>query len=122
VVFLLEFYVPDRRPFTNTLEAQAVLPATAGTNSAAGVLVSRAFIDSRIPGEPRFVIEFDSIPGRTYTILYSDDMQVWRAATPSVTANATRTQWYDDGTPKTISKPLSNTSRVYRVLVAPANL
>ena len=120
LVFLLEFYVPDRRPFTNTLEAQAVLPATIGTNSASGVPVTRSFVDSRIPGEPRFVIEFDSIPGRTYTIIYSDDMVTWRAATPSLAANATRTQWYDDGPPKTPSKPLSNTSRFYRVIVAPA--
>ena len=37
------------------------------------------------------------------------------------TANATRTQWYDDGPPKTESKPLSATNRFYRVIVAPAN-
>jgi len=121
VVLLLEFYVPDRRPFTNTLEAQAVLPATAGTNAASGIVVTRAFVDSRIPGEPRFVIEFDTIPGRIYTIIYTDDLQTWKAATPSLTANATRTQWYDDGPPKTESKPLSNGSRFYRVIVAPAN-
>jgi hypothetical protein len=117
----LEFYVPDRRPFTNTLEAQAVLPATVGTNSASGVAVSRSFMDLRIAGEPRFVIEFDSIPGRTYTVIYSQDTLHWKAATPSVTANATHTQWYDDGPPKTESKPLSATNRFYRVIVAPAN-
>jgi hypothetical protein len=121
LVFLLEFYVPDRRPFTNSLEAQAVLPATSGTNAATGVPVTRSFIDSRIPGEARFVIEFDTIPGQVYTIIYTDDLQTWKAATPSLTANSTRTQWYDDGPPKTESKPLSNGSRFYRVMVAPSN-
>ena len=65
-------------------------------------------------------ITWSSIPGRTYTILYSDDvMLTWLTATPSLTANATQTQWYDDGPPKTESKPLSIASRVYRVVVAP---
>src|SRR5207248_921954 len=98
------------RPFTNSLEAQAVLPASNGTNGATAVAIDRVFIDSRIAGTPRFVIEFTSIPGRTYTVIYSDDdMTTWKAMTPSYTANATRTQLYDDGPPKTESKPLSNT-------------
>jgi len=99
-----------------------VLPDPSGTNLAGGVAISREFIDMRIAGNPRFVIEFASIPGRTYTILYSDDnMLTWKAATPSLTASATSTQWYDDGPPKTGSKPLSISSRLYRVYVAPAN-
>jgi len=122
VQFVLEFYDGDRKPFTNSLEAQSVLPDTTGTNSGAGVAIDRAFVDSRIPGSPRFVIEFASIPGRTYTVIYSDDnLRTWTAATPSITANATRTQWYDDGPPKTRSQPLSNASRMYRVFLAPAN-
>jgi hypothetical protein len=120
VQLVLEFYDGDRRPFTNTLEAQAVLPGSTGTNAAAGVPIDRVFVDSRIAGDPRFVIEFTTIPGRTYTIIYSDDnFATWQAATPSLTANATRTQWYDDGPPKTESKPFSNASRMYRVIVAP---
>jgi hypothetical protein len=116
----LEFYVPDRRPFTNSLEAQAALPAPASTNGGSGVVIDRVFLDLRIPGEPRYVIEFTSIPGRTYTIIYSDNgMASWQAATPAITANANRTQWYDDGPPKTTSAPLSITSRFYRVILAP---
>jgi hypothetical protein len=61
-----------------------------------------------------------SIPGRSYTVIYSDDaMLTWRAATPSVTASATRTQWYDDGPPKTQAKPMSVSSRLYRVILNP---
>ena len=68
------------------------------------------------------MIEFATIPGRIYTVLYSSTMNgPWKAATPSITANATRTQWYDDGPPKTESKPFSNGSRCYAVLLAPAS-
>jgi hypothetical protein len=35
-------------------------------------------------------------------------------------AAADRTQWYDDGPPKTLSKPLTNGTRFYRVILAPA--
>jgi hypothetical protein len=53
-------------------------------------------------------------------IIYSDDdMVTWQVATPSITANATATQWYDDGPPKTDSKPFSIPSRFYRVIAVP---
>jgi hypothetical protein len=98
------------------------VPSSTGTNAATAVAIDRAFIDSRISGNPRFVLEFATIVGRSYTIVYRDDnMTNWNSATPSLTANATSTQWYDDGPPKTASKPLSNTSRLYRVILAPAN-
>jgi uncharacterized repeat protein (TIGR01451 family) len=120
VTLVLEFYVPDRRPFTDTLEAQAVLPASSHTTASGGVPIARSFMDHRLAGQPRFVIEFTSIPGRTYTVIYSSDLTHWTAATPSLTANATRTQWYDDGPPKTTSKPSGGT-RYYQVILAPAN-
>jgi hypothetical protein len=122
VTFILEFYVSDRRPFTNTLEAVMIFPPRGGTNAGNGVLIDRWFPDNRIPGEPRFVIEWASIPGRTYTIIYSDDnMATWKVATPSIVANANRTQWYDDGPPKTDYKPSSIHSRLYQVILNPVN-
>ncbi len=121
VVFMLEFFVPNRRPFTSTLTLEAVLPAITGTNSGAGgINISRAFVDARPPNAPRFVIEFPSTAGRVYTILYRDSLSSpWKVATPSVTAGSNRTQWYDDGPPKTDGPPLTNGSRYYRVIVAP---
>ena len=123
VTFTLEFYNPTRLPFTNTLEAVAIQPEATGTNGAVGVSINRTFIDSRIPGDQRIVIEFNSIPSRTYVVLYSSDLQaaVWNVATPSITANAKVTQWYDDGPPETDSKPPSQSSRFYRVFLTPAN-
>jgi len=113
----LEFYASDRQPFTNAFEVQAVLPSSTSTNGPLGVAIDHVFIDSVTAESPRFIIEFTSIPGRTYTIIYSDDgLVTWQAATPTITANANRTLWYDDGPPKTGSKPLSNMSRMYRVI------
>jgi len=120
VTLILEFFVPDRGPFTNSLEAVAVLPVVTGTNAGAGVVIDRAFVDSRF-AEPRYVIEWTSVPGKTYTVIYSDTSPSgpWLVATPTVTASANRTQWYDDGPPKTVSKPASVSSRYYRVIANP---
>ena len=120
VSFALEFYNPSRLPFTNTLTAIAILPANSGSPGTNGVFISGIFLDTRIAGDPRIVIEFLTTPGNTYTIIYSDNnLFAWQVATPSITANATTTQWYDDGPPKTDSKPFSITNRFYRVIAAP---
>ncbi len=120
VSFALEFYDPSRLPFTNTLTAIAILPGNSGSPGTNGVYISGIFLDTRIAGDPRIAIEFPTTPGNTYTILYSDNnLFSWQVATPSVTANATTTQWYDDGPPKTDIKPFSITSRFYRVIASP---
>jgi hypothetical protein len=87
------------------------------TTNAPGVAIDRCFIDSR-DGQ-RFVIEWTSLINRTYVVFYSDDMTLWKAATPSVRAVSNRTQWYDDGPPKTDFKPPSKNSRLYRVVLMP---
>jgi hypothetical protein len=67
----------------------------------------------------RFLIEFTTTPGRRYAVQYSADTVTWKTAQPPVTAAATRTQWYDDGPPKTESKPASVGERFYRVVELP---
>jgi uncharacterized repeat protein (TIGR01451 family) len=120
VSLVLEFYDGNRQPFTNSLQAIAVLPTGVTTNTSGGVAIDRAFLDTRIVGDTRFVIEFTSVPGRTYTVIYSDDgMATWKVATPTITAGSTRTQWYDDGPPETTSKPTSISNRFYRVIQSP---
>ena len=116
VTIILEFYNPLRTPFTNSIEVQLTLPAPSTINSGTGLAITRIFVDSRLPGDPRPVIEFPTLPGCRYTIIYTDDLVTWRTATPSVTASANSTQWYDDGPPKTISKPVT---RTYRVIANP---
>jgi hypothetical protein len=120
VTVRIEYYVPDRHPFTPVITMKNVTPAGVTDVSSAGtVAIDRCFMDTRLADEPRFVIEFTSIPGRVYTILYSDDGMNWAPATPSVTATSNRTQWYDDGPPKTETKPTTKGIRLYRVLLAP---
>jgi uncharacterized repeat protein (TIGR01451 family) len=120
VSFALEFYDQNRLPFTNILTAIAILPSNSGSPGTNGIIISRIFMDTRIVGDTRIVIEFPTTPGKIYTIIYSDNnLFTWQVATPSITANAVSTQWYDDGPPKTDSKPFSITSRFYRVIAAP---
>jgi hypothetical protein len=117
VSVILEFYDPLRMSFTSTLTAEAILPGDASISSTNGsVAVTRVFSDTRIEGDARFVIEFASVPGKTYVILYSSDLVTWVIATPSVKASANVTQWYDDGPPKTVSKPASVNARYYRII------
>ena len=116
VTFALEFFVADRRPFTNWLSAVAINPPVTVTTNGTPVLISQVFVDSRSASGARFVFGFDSIPGKTYTIEYSSDLLNWTIAVPSVVASANVTQWYDDGPPKTISKPMSIGYRFYRVI------
>ena len=65
------------------------------------------------------VIEFASVPGRTYVVEYSPDMQTWSVAVPPVTAAGTRLQWVDAGPPKTASPPGAPGQRFYRVVQLP---
>ncbi len=118
VHFVLEFYNPSRQPFNNTLYALAYMPSNAVvTNPSNSVPVNKVFTDTRT-SPPRFVIEWASIPGKTYIVIYASSLNAtsWFVATPSITASANVTQWYDDGPPKTSSAPLSVNTRFYRVI------
>jgi hypothetical protein len=92
-------------------------PLTLVTNALGGAAITKKFMD---PRQGRFVIEFASVPGKSYTIIYSDDnMVTWKVATPTVTAGSNSTQWYDDGPPETDSAPVSLTSRYYLIIPNP---
>jgi uncharacterized repeat protein (TIGR01451 family) len=120
VTFALEFFnATNRLPFSDAFTAVAIMPTNV-TTSGNGVLINTIFMDTNsIPGETRMGIEFQTTPGTTYTVLYSSNLAAsatWNVATPSITAGATITIWYDDGPPKTDSKPMSVPMRYYRVI------
>ena len=122
VTFVLEFFVADRHPFTNSLSAVVVVaPTTSPITGTPVNIIQYGFNDLRNASNPRFLVQFTSIPGRTYTIEYSDDnMATWNFAVPSIVASATSTFWYDDGPPGTLSKPIyGSPHREYRVLLDP---
>jgi hypothetical protein len=117
VDLVLEYFIPTRLPITiSNSQYTAVgigavdLSLPTGTNGT-------FLITKIVPLTNSFVlIEFQSTPGLTYTISYSDDTVSWLLAQPSIKAHADRTQWIDDGPPKTVSVP---TSRLYRAFVNP---
>ena len=69
----------------------------------------------------RLLIQFATTPGRRYAVEYSGDLGTWKAAFPPVRAAGNRVQWYDDGPPKTESRPVGASSRYYRVVLLPEN-
>jgi large repetitive protein len=117
VSFQLEFYATDFNPFTNTLSAVASSVVSVG--GVTGTPVSgnvQKITDTRFQTD-RFLLEFNSVPGKTYTILYGDALNtITNIAAPSIVAYANVTQWYDDGPPKTSSKPSSVGMRLYIVI------
>jgi uncharacterized repeat protein (TIGR01451 family) len=120
VNLLLQYYPRGYFPFTNSqLSAFAVpLPdwtppsATVGTN-----VISR--IVELANGD--MLIEWPSIVGQTYTVVYSTNVLFSNAmvAPPSVVAPANRTQWIDYGPPTTVSAPMNASERFYRVYQNP---
>ena len=117
VTFQLEFYVVDRRPFTNSLTAVATLAPAEASLGGTNVSSYSQITDYRYEIGQRFLVEFNSIPGRTYTVYYGDTLStITNIAVPSIVASANVTQWYDDGPPKTVSRPASTSARFYIVI------
>lgn len=117
VDFVVEFYRATRGTIaapTYAAEAATAAPpaAPAGT--------TRTVTDlSGALSNGRFLIEFTTTPGRRYAVQYSADSVTWKTAQPTLTAAGTHTQWFDDGPPKTESKPASVGVRFYRVVELP---
>ena len=67
------------------------------------------------------LIEFPSTPGKSYTVVYSDNPEFTNAqvAPPSIVAPANVLQWVDYGPPTTKSVPTNSLERFYRVIAAP---
>ena len=64
-----------------------------------------------------FMIEFNTVIGNVYAIEYSEDLESWTRVLPLYTANVEKTQWVDNGPPKTISHPSSVSRRLYRIVM-----
>lgn len=117
VQFLIEYYLPDRNlPALNPQFAVAAF-ASLAPPTATGRVFSLDREALLVDG--RFLIEFVSTPGRTYVVQYSSDTVTWESAVPPVVAAGTRVQWFDDGPPKTRTKPNEVGSRFYRVIEQP---
>ena len=65
----------------------------------------------------RVMLEFESTPGRSYQIDYTDALSnaVWVTIPVTLEAGGNRTQWIDSGPPMTTPKPSETDVRFYRV-------
>jgi len=70
-----------------------------------------------INGSTSYLIEFNTTPGRTYYIQYTDSLaNEWKTVRPGIVAPADRVQWIDSGPPGTECAPGDVASRFYRVI------
>jgi len=117
VDLILEYFVPTRLPIAdpNFIAYEVPNPGLAAPTSAPPNIT---LVTNLAPD--RVLIEFESVPGNGYLILYSDNASFTNALTaqPAVAAQANRVQWIDDGPPKTIIRPgfPGATTRFYRVI------
>jgi uncharacterized repeat protein (TIGR01451 family) len=120
VNLLLEYFIPTRLPINVPNSAYAAVPVPAPNLSPPAGAPFAITLVTNLPGG-RLLIEFQSIPGRSYTIIYADNPQMTNAlaAQPVVVAPADRVQWIDDGPPVTVSAPTNVSSRFYSVLLNP---
>jgi len=121
VRLLLQFQPRGSFPFTNgQLHAFAVplpdwtAPQVSATSS--NLLARLVTMKNGI-----VLIEFPSVVGASYTVVYSDDILFTnpQIAPPSIVAPANRTQWLDYGPPTTTNAPASASTRFYRVYKNP---
>ena len=120
VNLLIQYFVPTRLPITVSNSAYAAVPIPMPNLSLPPGAPFAITLMTNLP-DGRILIEFQSIPGRSYTILYADNPSMTNAfaAQPAVVAPADRVQWIDGGPPVTVSAPTNVSSRFYSVLLNP---
>jgi len=111
----IEYYVPDRKSPDSQLCAQPVSTSSPTQRDGTPIRIERALGLA----DGTFLIEFAAVPGQAYYIQYCDDFLNWKTVTPSITTEANRIQWIDNGPPKTLSHPSAAHCRFYRVITTP---
>jgi uncharacterized repeat protein (TIGR01451 family) len=121
VDLVLEYFVSTRLPIhVDNTNYTAVGVAAVDLSDPGGGTGSFSITSITTLPNGYVLIEFQSLRGSNYTILYSDNPAFTNAlaAQPSIVAPANRTQWIDDGPPKTVSATNAS-SRFYRVRLNP---
>ncbi len=118
VDLLLSFFVPSRQPLNSlvylaTAEGSSLAPIPTGT-----AVALDAAVWQKTNG---FLLEFPSTVGQVYSVVYGSDAAFTDATVsqPPIIATASRTQWIDTGPPRTLSHPVNNAYRFYKVIQVP---
>ncbi len=123
VTLLLQYAPRGSLPFTNGQLHAFALPSVPDWTPPAATLASTNLDINQIAklSNGNMLIEWSAVPNRTYTVVYSDNVQFSNAmmAPPSVTAQANEWQWIDYGPPATASAPTNASARFYRVFLNP---
>ena len=104
--------------------AVELLPVAETTAPGAGATdtlsIGRVIFREDREGRGEVLLEFATVPGRRYAVEYSDDnMRTFQRIAPSFEARANRTQYLDNGLPKTPTRPRAENPRFYRYLELP---
>ena len=120
VGLLLQYFPRKSFPFTNSQLGAFAVPLPAWTPPAAtkGTNVISRIVEL---ANGNMLIEWPSTLGRTYTVVYSDNVSFSNAmiAPPSIVAPANDMEWIDYGPPTTASAPTNSNVRFYRVIQNP---
>ncbi|MDB4438303.1 hypothetical protein N9195_01800 [bacterium] len=113
VNLVLEYHSPSSREVpTPTFSVTPQLPFNPPNVVPAGKEPDKLMVMQ----DRTILLEFETTPGKRYQIQYSPDMQIWHASPAVIEANANRTQWFDQGLPKTNCHPKDCNMRLYRVV------
>lgn len=114
----IEYFASDfkTQPTNRVLQVLQIFPETLTlTQPITGgtVAVTQANYD---PARGAYFVFFRSAKNRTYYIQYSDDLVNWNTVVPSLAGTGYMLEWWDDGPPKTQTKPATVSSRFYRII------
>jgi uncharacterized repeat protein (TIGR01451 family) len=123
VTLLLQFAPRGSLPFTNGQLHAFALPSVPDWTPPTATLTGTNLNINQIVklSNGNMLIEWAAVPNRTYTVVFSDNVQFSNAmmAPPSITAQANEVQWIDYGPPATVSAPTNASARFYRVFQNP---
>jgi hypothetical protein len=111
---VIKFYDPYQLAFYPTLTAQLADPVSAGEPDG----TPQAIFRGKFLRDGTFLVEFATVPAKTYYVQYSSDMKHWKTVYPPFAGTGQHLQWIDAGPPETDSLPSINNTRFYRVLLA----
>jgi VCBS repeat-containing protein len=124
-VITLEYFNSTFKPFAAPLRLELIqAPGGLGDGKSAltGTTVPVTAHRGYTPDlRAKFYLQFQTRPGKTYVVQYSDALPgggagSWSSSPVQVSGNGNLMQWMDDGPPSTRSLPFTDSIRLYRVV------